>query len=105
MTMFSSHLQAAKSELVTANVSVVTHTTGICFWASDKIASSNDLLIIDSGASRYICYCYSLFLNWRRVHGVTVVPPTSFSVQVEFVGDVRISEHLTLTNVLFVLIF
>lgn len=94
--ILNTHLHAAKTEPIAAASSTV-HVAGIC---SDTFNSNT--WILDSGASRHICHQRELFHNWRRVHGVTVILPTTYCMSVEFIGDIRLSEQLLLQDVLFV---
>ena len=60
---------------------------------------------MDSGTSRHICTNRSLFFNLKPLRNLTVTFPNNAVVLVEYIGDVRISQDLLLTNVLYVLAF
>lgn len=101
MNMLTSCLQSTKIEPITIALTT-THIACICSLAFDHVISSTDSWIIDSSASCHICYSRSLLHNWRKIEKTSVVLPTSFSVSVDSIGDVRILDDITLKDVLFV---
>ncbi|KAL4291591.1 hypothetical protein GQ457_14G021780 [Hibiscus cannabinus] len=58
--------------------------------------------IIDSGASRHVCYSKELFDSLVPIEGGTILLPDQSVVPVSYSGTVRLSSSLILKNVLFV---
>lgn len=58
--------------------------------------------VVDSGASRHICYNASLFKSIKPIAGSTVTLPDHSSIQVNFCGDIRPGDSLVLEDVLYI---
>lgn len=100
LEMLQSHLQKANTNSIMVTFAV-SHVTGICSLALSFFVSSTDTWIVDLGASRQICHRRDLFCNLHCISGITVSLPTSHRVNVNFVGDVRLSDDLLLCDVLY----
>lgn len=77
------------------------HLAGIsCFFSS----FDSSIWIIDSGATDHMCHSLSSLINLKnlpnRHHKVTV--PDGRQVPVTMIGDMPLSDHIMLTNVLYV---
>ncbi|XP_012851790.1 PREDICTED: uncharacterized protein LOC105971482 [Erythranthe guttata] len=107
MNMFSSHMAAQQQQSAnsvqqhssaqgadTATVSCVTCT---CALTGTPVLSSNDW-ILDSGASKHISHNKQMFVNLRSVSNSRVLLPDSSVLIVSYVGDVRLSDDIFLTE-------
>lgn len=60
--------------------------------------------IIDSGASDHMCNNHTFFLNLRKLNGFnhTITIPDGRKVRVRHIGDLQLTKHILLHNVLYV---
>ena len=59
--------------------------------------------IVDSGATSHICYSQHLFSSMKLVQDAYVTLPDKSKIPIHFVGIVKLSNRLILTDVLYVL--
>ena len=58
--------------------------------------------IVDSGASKHICFNANSFLSLKPITNSRVTLPNNVSILVSLCGDVRLSSQLILKDVLFI---
>lgn len=83
-------------------------TTNTCFTSKLCLLSHfGNCWIIDSGASDHICYYIYLFTEYTVLKCLanTITIPDGKKVKVTYTDTVRLNNHITLRNVLYVLGF
>jgi hypothetical protein len=66
-----------------------------------SIVGSLDTWILYSGATDHVCYSLSLFTKYHTVHPIPVKLPNGSIVSTDIVGDINVTSHITLHNVLY----
>jgi transposase InsO family protein len=74
---------------------------GTAYVSCNSISDSIDMWIIDSGATDHACYSLSLFSKYRRVKPIPVKMPNGSMAQTDIVGEIIITDLITITNVLY----
>jgi hypothetical protein len=72
--------------------------SAFCF----SIVGSLDTWILDSGATYHVCSSLSLFTRYHTVHPIHVKLSNGSIVSTYIVGDINVTSHITLHNVLYV---
>lgn len=93
-----------------ASANMVTHSTSSFENLAGKyrILSFNsgeyvsNVWILDSGATRHICNNKSVFTNMRGIIGTRVKLPNHNLISVTYQGDIRLTNDILLTDVLYV---
>jgi hypothetical protein len=80
--------------------SVVEDTRGIVSFNS--MSHSEALWIIDSGATDHACYSLTMFSSYTKVKPIPVRLPNGSIVKTDIIGDICITDSLTLTNVFYI---
>ena len=79
------------------------YVTGTCFSVSiDPMLSSPHYWILDSGASKHVCFHARAFSFLKPIKGARVTLPDRTSIHVSYSGDIQLNPNLTLTDVLYV---
>jgi hypothetical protein len=89
---FSTHIASSSS-----NVQQGTVISASCF----SVVSSLDTWILDSGATDHVCSSLSLFTKYHNVNPIPVKLPNGSIVTTDIVGDINVTQHITLHNVLY----
>jgi hypothetical protein len=89
---FSTHIASSSS-----NVQQGTVISASCF----SVVSSLDTWILDSGATHHVCSSLSLFTKYHNVNPIPVKLPNGSIVTTDIVGDINVTQHITLHNVLY----
>ena len=103
MTMLSSHLASSIPTPAAQDNATVSYATGTCFLVPLKsVSHSNHFWIVDSGATRHICSNANLFTSLKPIWTSTVSLPNNTKIPVRLYGDIHLTPHFILKNVLFV---
>ncbi|KAL4376288.1 hypothetical protein GQ457_02G028470 [Hibiscus cannabinus] len=104
IAMLTSELQttASTSDLPSTSVNLSMQGKILSYINSLGFFNDHASWIIDSGASRHVCYSRELFDSLVPVKGGTILLPDQSVVPVSCSGTVRLSSSLVLKNVLFV---
>ena len=97
MSMLSAHLVSTKVDDSSENPSA----TGTCFTVSMHPVLMHKW-IVDTGATKHICYNTNLFVSMRPLWNSMVTLPNNQIIAVSFCGDIQLSPKLLLKDVLFV---
>lgn len=102
LSLLSSHLNKPPKADDHASINSTSYTTGTCLSVSNTRICSSTKWLVDSGASRHICFDASEFTSIRPIQRSTVILPNHTSIPVHFSGEVKLNNHLTLHDVLYV---
>ena len=103
--MVSTHLNSSSSSATNEQQDVpsTSYMAGICLSVSlNPMLASASVWIIDSGASKHICFDVNSFLSLKPITNSRVTLPNNVSIPVSFCGNVRLSSQLILKDVLFI---
>ena len=102
MSMLTHHLASFSTGSSSSSASNAV-SAGTCFSISlNPIFSSTNYWIVDSGATRHICYKAALFHSLRPISNSTVTLPNQTSISVSYIGNVSLGPNLLLKDVLLV---
>lgn len=103
MSMLSNHLTSSSNPTDRHKYNATSYAVGTCFSLSEhSIFSSNNIWIVDSGATRHICSHAGAFISMRIIENSTVTLPNLTQIPVRLCGNVRLSSNLVPQDVLFV---
>ncbi|XP_073127499.1 uncharacterized protein [Henckelia pumila] len=95
MAMFQYHLASGPEYEGPSSSS----TTDTCLSLPPcRDISSSCVWIMDSGASRHICYSPEAFISMTKLQNATVTLPNGHVIPVEYVGDIRLHPKLLLRS-------
>jgi hypothetical protein len=95
------HQFSTKSKLDSSPSSSFKEPRGTSYVSCNSISDSIDMWKIDSGATDHACYSLSLFSKYRRVKPIPVKIPNGSMAQADIIGEIVITNLLTITNVLY----
>ncbi|KAL4379256.1 hypothetical protein GQ457_02G035690 [Hibiscus cannabinus] len=103
ISMLTSQLQAASTaEVSSTSINLAMQGKLLSFISSLSSFDVQNSWIIDSGASRHVCYSKELFESLTPIQAGTILMPNKTFVSVKFAGTVRLSADFLLKDVLYV---
>lgn len=77
--------------------------SGICLTIPiNNLSNNNKSWIIDSGATRHICSYSEAFIELNCLSNSFVTLPNNKQITVNYYGNIKLTENITLQDVLFV---
>ncbi|KAL4340022.1 hypothetical protein GQ457_08G034200 [Hibiscus cannabinus] len=103
ISMLTSQLQAASTaEVSSTSINLAMQGKLPSFISSLSSFDVQNSWIIDSGASRHVCYSKELFESLAPIPAGTILMPNKTFVSVKFAGTIRLSADFLLKDVLYV---
>lgn len=100
VTMLQPNLQSPKTNIEESGATTgTTHVAGTCY---NNFVKAYDSWVIDSCATIHICYNWTLFHDIQPTYNIYIVFPTQSCFMVEYIGSVKLSSDIVLTEVLYV---
>ncbi|GAU25315.1 hypothetical protein TSUD_375780 [Trifolium subterraneum] len=76
-------------------------TRGNFYVNYNSLSNSVDMWIIDSGATDHACYSLSMFSKYTKIKPIPVRMPNGSMAQTDIIGEVQVTDLMTLQNVLY----
>ncbi|GAU29576.1 hypothetical protein TSUD_153260 [Trifolium subterraneum] len=96
MNQFASNLMDKAS-----SSSPIEETRGNFYVNYNSLSNSVDMWIIDSGATHHACYSLSMFSKYTKIKPIPVRMPNGSMAQTDIIGEVQVTDLITLQNVLY----